>query len=674
MHHETSNQPAERDAPRRVFYFNAGFMRQKRVRRIMELAGYPLELGKPGSDDLIAVWGHSPYAKRGETIAEATGAGLIRVEDAFLRSLFPGRAGEPPIGLAIDHSGVHFDADTPSDLETLLATHPLDDTGLLNRARGAIARIQEAHLTKYTAFDPRTPCPAPGYVLVIDQTEGDASVSHGGANAATFKEMLYYAQEENPGAKILIKTHPETVQGHRKGYFSPADETDRIQLFADAVSPWDLMEGAIAVYTVSSQMGFEAILADHKPRVFGKPFYAGWDLTDDRHPLALPRRKRRLTRAQLFAAAMILYPTWYDPHSDRLCELEDAIANLEAQTRAWREDHNGWDAYGMRLWKRKPLQKFFGRYGKLRFARDGQASTARPAMVWASKQDSAPSGSVRVEDGFLRSRGLGADLTPPLSLVCDDLGIYYDPARESRLDRLITRRAELRPDQELRAERLISRLTQAGLSKYNLGQDAPELPTGHRILVPGQVEDDASILLGAGTVSTNLALLQQARTNNPDAVILYKPHPDVEAGLRDGDVPAEALEELADQVIRRTDPATLLTQVDEVWTMTSLIGFEALLRGVPVTTTGAPFYAGWGLTRDLGRVPARRSARPKLEGLVHAALIDYPRYFNPVTGLPCPVEAVVELLSSDQLPGPGSANRLLAKLQGVFASYASLWR
>ncbi|MEO0752293.1 MAG: capsular polysaccharide biosynthesis protein [Pseudomonadota bacterium] len=673
MHPEDNQDPAESQTPRRVFYFNAGFLRQKRVRRIMELAGYALELGKPGAEDLIAVWGHSPYAKRGETVAEATGASLVRVEDAFLRSLLPGRSGAPPLGLVIDQTGIHFDGDTTSDLETLLATHPLDDTALLNRARGAMVRLQEAHLTKYTAFDPERPVPDPGYVLVIDQTDGDASVTRGGANEASFKEMLYWAQDENPGARILIKTHPETVQGLRPGYFSPSDETDRIRLFADPVSPWALLEGAVAVYTVSSQLGFEAILAGHKPRVFGRPFYAGWSLTDDRHPLTFPRRTRRLTRAQLFAAAMILYPKWYNPHADALCKIEDALSILESQTRAWREDRQGWDAHGMRLWKRGPMRRFFGQHGSLRF-RDAAKPSERRTMVWASQQDKAPPEAVRVEDGFLRSRGLGADLVPPLSLVLDDLGIYYDPARESRLERLITARASLRPDQDMRASILIRRLTEAGLSKYNLGQDVPQLPEGHRILVPGQVEDDASILLGAGAVATNLALLERARTENPDAVILYKPHPDVEAGLREGAVPAEALSSLSDQVLTSADPAALLSEVHEVWTMTSLMGFEALLRGVPVTTTGAPFYAGWGLTRDLGRVPARRSARPTLEGMAHAVLIDYPRYFDPVTKTPCPVETVVDRLTNGTLPNPGPGNRMLAKLQGLFASYATLWR
>jgi len=114
--------------------------------------------------------------------------------------------------------------------------------------------------------------------------------------------------------------------------------------------------------------------------------------------------------------------------------------------------------------------------------------------------------------------------------------------------------------------------------------------------------------------------------------------------------------------------------VDEVWTMTSTLGFEALLRGKRVTCLGTPFYAGWGLTDDRAMPIPRRAANPDLTALVHAVLIDYPRYFDPVTSLPCPVEVVVDRLIAGDLPSPSRANRALAKLQGAFASQAWLWR
>ena len=314
---------------RRLFVYNGGFLTQKRVRRILRLSGYSLHLGLPRDGDHVAVWGNSPTAHRGLAVASKRGVPLVRIEDALLRSIHPGRTGgEPPLGLLIDHKGLHFDPAQPSDLEDLLAGHPLDDTNLLNRARGAIARMQEAHLTKYTGFEPEAGVPAPGYVLVIDQTRGDASVTASNADRARFLEMRVFAQEEHPGCPVVIKCHPQTTQGQRAGYFGPEDTNDRVRLLEDAVSPWKLFEGAVGVYTVSSQLGFEAIFAGHRPRVFGQPFYAGWGLTTDEFPV--PRRQRVLTRAQLFAAAMILYPKWYDPYRDRLCPLEDAMEALAA--------------------------------------------------------------------------------------------------------------------------------------------------------------------------------------------------------------------------------------------------------------------------------------------------------------------------------------------------------
>jgi len=60
-----------------------------------------------------------------------------------------------------------------------------------------------------------------------------------------------------------------------------------------------------------------------------------------------------------------------------------------------------------------------------------------------------------------------------------------------------------------------------------------------------------------------------------------------------------------------------------------------------------PFYAGWGLTTDLGQIPVRRSRRLAIDELVAGALLLYPRYLDPVTRLPCPPEILVRRLSSN---------------------------
>ncbi len=649
---------------KRLCVYSGGFLTEGRLKRILDLAGWDVSLGVPGDGDWVGVWGRTPRAWRGEAVAGWADAPVLTVEDAFLRSVQPGRLGsEMPHGLCLDRKGVHFDGNTASDLETLLVTHPLDDTALLNRARRAIESLAHWHLGKYSATDPEIEPPPPGYVVVIDQTEGDASLC--GAGRAEFLEMLTFAQEEHPGCPVLIKTHPETEGGARGGHFRPEDSSSRVSFYTDPISPWRLFEGAVGVYSHSSTLGFEAIFAGHKPRIFGQPFYAGWGLTNDQDAPA--RRERKLTRAQIFAASMILYPVWYDPTRDRLCEVEDVIASLAAAARAWREDRQGWVAMGMKPWKRPHLSKAFR---GMRFARrPGGASAAKP-VVWGMQE--APEGTWRMEDGFLRSRGLGAALTPPLSLVLDRPSLYFDPSIESQLDRLIAKSDDLPLAETERSERLVARIRRAKLTKYNISGDFPQISESSRkILVVGQVEDDASVVHGAHEVKTNLDLLAAVRRQNPDACLVWKPHPDVEAELRSGAVSGDQMSGLADHTLPAASADAAIEAVDEVWTITSTLGFEALLRGKPVTCLGMPFYGGWGLTNDLAPRPAHRTASPTLAGLAHACLIGYPRYFDPRDGRPISPEDAVYLLSEGiEMPPVNRALAWLASLVTPFRTRA----
>jgi capsular polysaccharide export protein len=262
----------------------------------------------------------------------------------------------------------------------------------------------------------------------------------------------------------------------------------------------------------------------------------------------------------------------------------------------------------------------------------------------------------RVEDGFLRSVGLGASLQPGASIVVDDLGIYYDPRRESRLQRLLAE-SDFTPALVGRARRLRAEVVARRLSKYNVGLDAAALdwPAGRRIvLVPGQVEDDASVRHGSPLVRSNRALLAAARRRNPDAFLLYKPHPDVEAGFRPGLIPADEVLALADRIVAGISIVDLLDRVHHVETMTSLAGFEALIRGHTVATHGRPFYAGWGLSEDLAP-GAGRGRTLTLDELVAGALILYPRYLDPVAMKPCSAEQLLDRLSAARDAAPRSA-------------------
>lgn len=324
-------------------------------------------------------------------------------------------------------------------------------------------------------------------------------------------------------------------------------------------------------------------------------------------------------------------------------------------------------ACGMAWWKRAEIRRFLWspqhaprliaqpRRALASARRAGGAlaiwpSRVSPALLAEARRQGVP--LVRVEDGFVRSVGLGVDLVPPSSVVVDATGIHFDPSEPSDLERILST-TEFTPKLLGRAAALREAIVTAGISKYGAETAArvPGRQAGRRlVLVPGQVEDDMSVLAGGGGVASNLELLRRVRALEPDAEIWFRPHPDVDAGHRKGAVAdADALA-VVDRIVRGGGMAPLLDTVDEVHVLTSLTGFEALLRGRQVTCHGTPFYAGWGLTRDLGPVPERRGRILSLDALTAGVLILYPRYLDPVTGLPCPPEVLVRRMASASAP------------------------
>lgn len=289
-------------------------------------------------------------------------------------------------------------------------------------------------------------------------------------------------------------------------------------------------------------------------------------------------------------------------------------------------------AYQFSYWKRPVIKQCFPN-SKIYFIERADALPfASTLVLWG--MCSVPAGVeedvqvVRIEDGFLRSVGLGTDLIRPVSWVVDKVGIYFDATRLSGLEELL---ASGDFDQALlyRSAKLRARIVASGLTKYNVGAERWQRPDGvHRvILVPGQVENDASLAYGAPGERTNIGLLKAVRTANPDAYVIYKPHPDVHARLRAQGQDEQDAYRWCDEVVINSPMGDLLMAVDEVHLLTSLTGFEALMRGKLVTCYGQPFYAGWGLTTDIIPV-ARRLRRLTLDELVAGVLIKYPLYLS----------------------------------------------
>lgn len=249
----------------------------------------------------------------------------------------------------------------------------------------------------------------------------------------------------------------------------------------------------------------------------------------------------------------------------------------------------------------------------------------------------------RVEDGFIRSIGLGSDLTRPYSLVVDKEGIYFDPTCTSDLEEVLSKTV-FSPVLLKRAEKIRKYLVEKKLSKYNLYQNNSIVVPREKIIigVVGQVEDDASIRYGANGM-TNKNLLMAVRKANPFAYIIYKPHPDVLSKNRKGDMERAEAMLYCDQVIEKVGIDSVLSVCHEVHTMTSLVGFEALMRGIKVVTYGMPFYAGWGLSEDL-RICKSRNRQLSLDELVAGVLLLYPRYIDPKTLKLCDIEIVLEAM------------------------------
>lgn len=340
--------------------------------------------------------------------------------------------------------------------------------------------------------------------------------------------------------------------------------------------------------------------------------------------------------------------------------------------------------FGLTLWKRTIIKGYFGPQSlfasnpkQLKKIQQDVPDKELTVGLWASQKKIINSDYFKhhkeitilyIEDAFIRSNGLGSKFFYPYSLVFDDLGIYYNPSTPSRLEYLLNAMIKLRNNQitipellhykkeelnllpknydELlaQAQALVTLINTKNISKYSQGTPSSNLSLARllakhhganidlaqfdkTILVPGQVDNDASIITG-GMGYNSLKLLQKVRASNPKAFIIFKIHPDVLFSSRSGETNIHRLKQYANFICTDNTPIVdFFTCCDEVHTISSLSGFDALIRGKKVFTYGLPFYANWGLTTDMN-ICARRNAKLKLLELVAAVLILYPKYYD----------------------------------------------
>ncbi|RIX69531.1 capsular polysaccharide biosynthesis protein, partial [Acidovorax cavernicola] len=261
----------------------------------------------------------------------------------------------------------------------------------------------------------------------------------------------------------------------------------------------------------------------------------------------------------------------------------------------------------LRVWHRPRVEAIAG-WGQRPSTRKSRAYARRYGLPY-----------VALEDGFLRSFGTG-DHFPPISIVLDDEGIYYDCTRASALERLLNSKDDvlLLDASVLRSARM--QLLHCSLSKYN---HAPMLAPGvlragekARVLVIDQTEGDMSVALGGADAQTFRAMLAAAKAEHPDATVYVKTHPEVASGRKGGYL--TGVEEDQQTVLLRdaVNPLSLIEHMDHVYVVSSTMGFEALLAGRQVTCFGVPWYAGWGATDD------RQAAHPAMARRTRTRSVD----------------------------------------------------
>ncbi len=276
------------------------------------------------------------------------------------------------------------------------------------------------------------------------------------------------------------------------------------------------------------------------------------------------------------------------------------------------------------------LLTILGAYTNKKYRGWGRKKTGEFAFKYQQKHGGT---LIRYEDGFIRSVGLGVDGSPSFSLVEDDIGIYLDATQPSKLENILSSYDFKNNDTLLKnANQAINLIKKNHISKYN---HAPEIDKSlfnniknKKVLIVAQTAGDASLEYGYADEQTINQMVKDAATENPNASLYLKVHPDVISGKKQSSISLTGLPKNCQILSQDINPISLLKQVDLVYTCTSGMGMEALILDKEVICYGMPFYAGWGLTKDKQTCP-RRSRQLTLTELFAGAYILYTHYYNP---------------------------------------------
>lgn len=591
-------------------------------------------------------WGYKPAGFRSKLYAQKHNKPCYVVEDGFLRSLYSSKASKTPLSIVFDKKGAYFDASIVTDLEELLVKK-IVTSEQKKEAREAIDFFTKNRLSKYCIT---TPPPTSNFdthllksaIVLIDQTLGDASLEYGGVSQENIPSIVEDILANNKDKKIFLKTHPDVIFGKSESCFSSLIQNERITKIPNDIALIDIFNQKPQIIALTSLAGFEALLHGCEVTCYGLPWYCGYGLTLDKHNDAkiVAQRRKPLSLEEIFYLAYMVYPLYLDPNTLQKGNFWDVAYYLSRCIKHIEKLSGTIYAFGFRPWKQKDVLPFFKTpFNQVLYVKNAEQAIENKAildnknakiLVWSYKNqediDIIKSHNpnipiLRCEDGFIRSYGLGSDFIKPYSLAIDknELYFYHSQDNPSEIQALLKEKSL--PYIQEQVKNLHNAIIANSINKYNLEviKSLPIKTTKRKILAIGQVDGDASLKYGTDNNAialSNQYLLDYAKSTYPDDFIIYKPHPDVISGNRGGMIKNPY--DYCDYYAAEESVLSCIESSDIVITMTSLSGFEALIREKKLDILGHPFYKN--IAMDI--------TDEKLLDFIRSVFIDYPIYRN----------------------------------------------
>jgi len=589
----------------------------------------------------IIVWGYTEFSDVTGFASRHT-LPIYRMEDGFLHSASLDTANTRAYSLVLDKSSLYFNANEQSDLEKLLLAYDFDRSpNLLLQAERLIEFQKRFGIGKYNFPSEGNAAILYGKgqrrrVLVIGQSMEDQSVLYANPEGWTCERLIQLAREENPDCEVLYKPHPEELKGLGRENSSVKESLPQCTVIEKNISLAELFPLVERVYVMTSLAGFEALLHNVPVTTTGMPFYAGWGLTDDR--TKPPRPRRILTPHQLYAGACLMYPQY-------ILDLENSARGCQKTLFRLCEEKNGvtllgenWEdagkpvalIYGLGAERAAKLLDILSKYrvavyvnGEMDF--NQVCKGLKPEAIFAYNK-SLPYSVVQ----FAGRCGIELNaLVKGIAVTASDAQDYFsyeifavvpynqafDTAEASPLSALESLLSSF--DIEAHRERMkcmdsflpLNRTVHKGFCNILDRHPAHEVIN---IKIKQQ-----RILLLAQDAAEVLRLRSLACSDHANAELFVL--------VSEAVAQKEFFPEDCTLLPPRAILADILDFMDKVYTADSPLALEALRRGIPVTVTGTPFYAGWGLTDDRSEV-----SRPRVltrEEFFYAVFILYPCYF-----------------------------------------------